>query len=352
MSAPRSVLEEGRARELRRRRRDQDRRRRRPPKPPRRWPKWAAFGVVGVGLAVAAVLILMAPGASDPRRVGDAATTPEAPPPAPHAPARSEYGVALALPPHRLQGRVVKGKLASGLLFDVHDGRVMWERNPSQQLPIASLTKMMTALVVVDKAKPNARVLITRQATRFTGSGVGELPVGKRVPLTPLLYGLLLPSGNDAAIALALHVARTQTRFVAMMNNRAHKMGLTCTHFTTVSGIVDRGNHSCAADLALLAHAMLKNKLLAKIVRTRNAVLPFPIKSHRIWLNNNNPLEITRYPGIDGVKTGFTDAAGLCIVATARRGRDWLGVVLLHSENWSTQAEQLLDAGFAKLART
>jgi D-alanyl-D-alanine carboxypeptidase len=129
-------------------------------------------------------------------------------------------------------------------------------------------------------------------------------------------------------------------------------MRLSCTHFTTVSGIVDRSNRSCAADLALLAHAMLQDRLLAKIVRTRNAVLPFPIKSHRIWLNNNNPLEIGRYPGIDGVKTGFTDAAGLCIVATARRGRRWLGVVLLHSENWTTQAEQLLDAGFAKLARS
>ncbi len=352
MSAPRYVLEEGRAREARRRHREQARRRRRPPRPPRRWPKWAAIGVLGVGLAVAAALFLMAPGASDPGTVGDAATTPTPRPPTPHAPARPQYGVALAPSAQRLQGRVVKGKLTSGLLFDVHDGRVMWERNPGQQLPIASLTKMMTALVVVDKAKPNAHVLITREATRFTGSGVGELPVGKRVPLRPLLYGLLLPSGNDAAIALALHVARSQTRFVAMMNNRAHQMGLSCTHFTTVSGILDRGNHSCAADLAVLAHAMLRNKLLAKIVRTRNAVLPFPIKSHRIWLNNNNPLEIGRYPGIDGVKTGFTDPAGLCIVATARRGRHWLGVVLLHSENWTTQAEQLLDAGFQKLQRS
>jgi serine-type D-Ala-D-Ala carboxypeptidase (penicillin-binding protein 5/6) len=352
------VLQEGPAREARRRRREQERRRRRPPKPPRRWPKWIAFAVLGAGVAVAAVLVLMAPGASDPGGAGDAATGPRTGPPAPHAPApapapaRSDYGIALAPAAQRLEGHVVKGKLTSGLLFDVHTGRVMWERNPGQQLPIASLTKMMTALVVVERAKPHARVLITREAAHFTGSGVGELPVGKRVPLTPLLYGLLLPSGNDAAIALAQHVARNQTRFVAMMNDRAHELGLSCTHFTTVSGIIDRGNHSCATDLAVLAHAMLQNKLLAKIVRTRNAVLPFPIKSHRIWLNNNNPLELTRYPGIDGVKTGFTDAAGLCIVATARRGRSWLGVVLLHSENWTTQAEQLLDGGFANLARS
>ena len=297
----------------------------------------AAFGVVGVGLAVAAVLVLMAPGrlGPEPRRMPR--RRPRRPPPAPHAPARSEYGVALALPPaQRLQGRVVKGKLASGLLFDVHDGRVMWERNPGQQLPIASLTKMMTALVVVDKAKPNARVLITREATRFTGSGVGRAARRQARPADAAAVRTAASVRQRRGDRAGPARRQDQTRFVAMMNNRAHKMGLTCTHFTTVSGIVDRGNHSCAADLALLAHAMLRNKLLAKIVRTRNAVLPFPIKSHRIWLNNNNPLEITRYPGIDGVKTGFTDAAGLCIVATARRGRDWLGVVLLHSENWTT----------------
>jgi D-alanyl-D-alanine carboxypeptidase len=306
--------------------------------------------VIGVGLTIAAILAMMTPGASDPTGVGDAATAPKVRPPAPHAPMRSDYGIALAPAAHRLQGHVITGKLTSGLLFDVRSGRVMWERSPRQPLPIASLTKMMTALVVVKKAKPNEPVMITRDATHVTGSGVGELPVGKRVPLTPLLYGLLLPSGNDAAIALAEHVAGTEARFVTMMNNRVHELRLGCTHFSNASGIVDRGNYSCASDLALLARAMLQNRLLAKIVATRNAVLPFPIKTHRIWLNNNNPLEIGRYPGIDGVKTGFTDAAGLCIVATARRGRNWLGVVLLHSENWTTQAEQLLDAGFAKLA--
>lgn len=292
----------------------------------------------------------MAPGASDPTAVGDAATTPKPRPAARHAPVRSNYGIALAPAAQRLQGHVIKGKLTSGLLFDVRTGRVMWERNPGRPLPIASLTKMMTALVVVKKTKPNETVMITRDATRAAGSGVGELPVGKGVPLTPLLYGLLLPSGNDAAIALAEHVAGTEARFVGMMNARAHELRLGCTHFSNASGIVDRGNYSCASDLALLARAMLQNKLLAKIVSTRNAVLPFPIKTHRIWLNNNNPLEIGRYPGIDGVKTGFTDAAGLCIVATARRGHNWLGVVLLHSENWTSQAERLLDAGFAKLA--
>src|SRR5207248_2617636 len=134
----------------------------------------------------------------------------------------------------------------------------------------------------------------------YSGSGVGLLPLGKRVPLLTLLYGLMLPSGNDAAIALAQHVGHTQSRFIAMMNARARAMGLRCTHFTTVSGIVDQGNHACATDLAIAAHAVLRQPLLAQIVATPNAALPFPIKGGKLFLYNNNPLLRTHYPGADG----------------------------------------------------
>jgi D-alanyl-D-alanine carboxypeptidase len=241
--------------------------------------------------------------------------------------------------------------LRSGLLFEVPTGRVLWELDPQQPLPIASLTKMMTALVVVEHSRPSDRVLITPQAVHFTGSGIGLLPVHKRVPELALLYGLLLPSGNDAAIALAQHVAGTPGGLIAMMNARAKSLGLNCTHFTTVSGIVDRGNRSCAADLALIAHMLLEQPLLAHIVASRSAILPFPIKTGKLFLYNNNPLLIVRYPGADGVKTGYTDAAGQCLVATARRGATWLGVVLLRSADPLNQAERLLNAGFAKLRR-
>ena len=134
-----------------------------------------------------------------------------------------------------------------------------------------------------------------------------------------------------------------------MMNARARALGLSCTHFTTVSGIVDQGNHSCAADLALIAHELLEQPLLAQIVASRSAILPFPIKRRKLFLYNNNPLLIVRYPGADGVKTGYTSASGPCLVAAARRGGTWLGVVLLHSVNPLAQAERLLNAGFAKL---
>ncbi len=304
-------------------------------------------------LVAAAVLWLMAPKAAGPpiRHVSARRLAPAGGRGAPTqraAVAPPSYGSHLAPPSERVNVRL-KLALRAGMLFDVRTGAVLWERDPDQELAIASLTKMMTALVVVAHSRPSDRVLITRTATHFSGSGVGLLPQGKRVPLLPLLYGLLLPSGNDAAIALAQHVAGTQAGFIAMMNARARELGLRCTHFTTVSGIVDQGNHSCAAELAVIAHDVLRQPLLSRIVATRSAVLPFPIKGGKLYLYNNNPLLVMQYPGTDGVKTGFTDASGPCLVAAARRGHTWLGVVLLHSADTADQAQTLLNAGFAKL---
>lgn len=261
-----------------------------------------------------------------------------------HVPARSPYGVAPASTQLHL---TLRKPLKSGMVFDVRTGRVMWARNPAEVVPIASLTKMMTALVVVAHAQPDALVPITKTAVKFTGSGVGLLPVHKDVRLLTLLYGLLLPSGNDAATALAQYVGGTQAHFIAMMNQEARKLHLSCTHFTTESGVIDQGNHSCAEDLAFLAHEVLQNRLLAKIVASSSAVEPLPIKGGKVWLYNNNPLIRAGYPGIDGVKTGYTTLAGMCLVATARQRHHWLGVVLLHSWNWETQAETMLDAAFA-----
>jgi serine-type D-Ala-D-Ala carboxypeptidase (penicillin-binding protein 5/6) len=308
-----------------------------------------ALAVLAVVLAVAALLAFMVSQAAGPASVVLRPAIPAARArPKAAVPVRGDYGLVPAPAAERVSVNL-KLPLKSGLLFNVLNGQVLWARNPTQTVPIASLTKMMTALVVVAHAHPSDRVLITSDALHYTGSGVGLLPKGKRVPLIALLYGLLLPSGNDAAIALADHVAGTQSRFISLMNATAHEMGLGCTHFTTVSGIVDQGNHSCAPDLALLAHAVLSKPLLATIVGSRSAILPFPIKHGKLFLFNNNPLLVLRYPGTDGVKTGFTDAAGQCLVATARRGRAWLGVVLLHSGNTYNQALTLLNAGFAKL---
>jgi D-alanyl-D-alanine carboxypeptidase len=133
------------------------------------------------------------------------------------------------------------------------------------------------------------------------------------------------------------------------MNQRAQEMGLACTRFASVSGIKDRGNHSCAPDLAALARAVLREPRLARIVRRRSAALRFPVKGRKLYLYNNNPLLRMGYRGTTGVKTGYTDAAGRCLVATVRRGPVRLGVVLLDSPDPGRQAVRLLDRGFAQV---
>ena len=235
----------------------------------------------------------------------------------------------------------------SGLLFDIDTGRVLWRHAPTRVLPIASLTKMMTALLVAERLPRGSRVPITREALHYHGSGVGLLPRGRRILVETMLHGLLLPSGNDAAIALAQRVAGgSVARFVGMMNRRARAMGLVCTRFSRPDGYQDRGNHSCAGDLAELARAVLRMPRLAHIVRRRSAVLPFSIKGGRLYLYNNNPLLRAGYRGATGLKTGYTEAAGLCLVATARRHGRRLGVVLLHSPDPYTQSVRLLDRGW------
>jgi D-alanyl-D-alanine carboxypeptidase len=178
---------------------------------------------------------------------------------------------------------------------------------------------------------------------------VGLLPKRKPVRVEALLYGLLLPSGNDAAHALADKVAGGSRSFVESMNAQAQKMSLGCTHYTSPDGFIDAGNHSCAVDLAALARAVLDRPRLARIVGSRSAVLKFPTKGGKLYLFNNNPLLRTGYAGTIGVKTGYTDAAGRCLVAAVRRHGHRLGVVLLHSVDPGLQARKLFTRGFRAL---
>ena len=234
----------------------------------------------------------------------------------------------------------------AGILFDVGTGEVLWERHPRRELPIASLTKMMTALLIVREHRPGERVRISKRAVRTTGSKVGLLPKGERVELRKLLYGLLLVSGNDTAVALAEHDAGSVERFTARMNREAERRRLRCSHFSSPHGLADRGNYSCPRDLAAMARAVLADPLLAGIVGSSSASFGFPAPVGRLELYNNNPLIRLGRPGITGVKTGLTDAAGRCYVTTAKRGGRELGVVLLHSPDPIRQIDRLLGAGF------
>jgi D-alanyl-D-alanine carboxypeptidase (penicillin-binding protein 5/6) len=280
-------------------------------------------------------------GSSGPREPAAVAKTP--PPASTPAPPGSPDAVALERPD--LFGMSFKHPPRAAIVFDVKTGRVLWRRRPLEAMPMASLTKLMTALLVVEHTKDSDQVRITPDALHYSGSGVGLLPKGRHVTVRALLYGLLLPSGNDASIALADYVAHTQSRFVQMMNAKARALGLRCTHFASPHGL-EPGNRSCPADLAALSRAVLHHARLARIVRRPRAIVSFPIKGGKLYLNNTNPLLRMGYPGTIGLKTGDTDEAGHCLIAVVRRGPLTLGVVLLNSPNTQRQARQLLNKGF------
>jgi serine-type D-Ala-D-Ala carboxypeptidase (penicillin-binding protein 5/6) len=258
--------------------------------------------------------------------------------------ARSPFALRPAAEPPPVQVEFNRAPRA-GILFDVDTGEVLWERHPRRELPIASLTKMMTALLIAERHRPSERVQITPEALAYEGSGVGVLPKGKQVKLETMLNGLLLVSGNDAAIALAQHDAGSVPRFVRRMNKRARRLGLRCTRFSSPHGLADRGNYSCPEDLAALARADLANRRISAIAQTDHARFPFPIRGGFLDLYNNNPFIRAGLAHITGLKTGYTDAAGRCYVTTARRGGRHLGVVLLHSPKPLAQVPALLRAG-------
>ncbi|MDO9410574.1 D-alanyl-D-alanine carboxypeptidase family protein [Patulibacter sp.] len=243
----------------------------------------------------------------------------------------------------------------AGLVADLDTGKVLWAHSATRSLPIASVTKLMTALVVDGNSRPTERVRISRKAVAAQGSRVGLLPLYKKVQLETMQYGLLLASGNDAAVALAEHVGGTVENFVAMMNAQARALGLTCTTFASPSGFEETRtqreakNRSCATDLAVLGRAVLDQPRLAKIVGTNQAVRPFPIKGRKLFLQNHNPLLKQGFPGTIGLKTGFTNAAGKTFVGAVSRGGHRLVVVLLNTPDIPRQAEALLNRGFRAL---
>ena len=286
---------------------------------------------------------------------GDTSTTASRSP-APATPDRSEVqtptrpatqvppGISL-VGPNAFNVRLKAGQPRTAMVFDMRTGRVLYKRNPTGRMPIASLTKIMTALIVVDRTKPHEKIRVPRDALNYSGSGVGVLPKGKKVPVEGLLAGLLLPSGNDAAIALADHVAGSQGKFVRLMNRRAKQLGLNCTHFASPHGLEPR-NRSCAADLAAMARMAMDQPRISRVVKNKQLAVKFPIKGGKLYVNSTNPLLRLRYKGTIGLKTGSTDKAGHCFVGVVRRGKRELGVVLLHSPDTGSQAKQLLDAAF------
>jgi D-alanyl-D-alanine carboxypeptidase len=232
----------------------------------------------------------------------------------------------------------------AAIVVDADTGRVVWARHPHQRLPIASTTKIMTALLALRQLRPHDIVTIDPAATRVPLVREGLRP-NEHVQAWKLFYGLLLFSGNDDAFALAVGAAGSRPAFVREMNDEAQRLGLHDSHFRSPSGVEDVDNYSSAWDLAALTRVAMRNARFRKIVRTQRREVPWgPPTYAKIYLNKN--LMLTRYPGANGIKTGFTTKAGHCLVASATRHGVTLIAVVLHSNDDYGEAARLLDLGF------
>ncbi|HEU0304194.1 MAG TPA: D-alanyl-D-alanine carboxypeptidase family protein [Gaiellaceae bacterium] len=240
-------------------------------------------------------------------------------------------------------GALPKVKAPAAIVVDAASGRVLYAKREHMRRPIASTTKIMTALVAMEHLRPNDVVVVTRKASRVP-YGEGLKP-GERVPAWKLYYGLLLASANDTAVALAEAAGGTRERFLRLMNEKARALGLRHTHYRSASGLIDEGNYSTVHDLAMLTRYALGVPRFRAIVATRSKRVWWRAPTHAKVYENHNKL-LWRYHGADGVKTGWTRAAGRCLVASATRHGIRLIAVVLDSPDHYKDTTHLLDYGF------
>ena len=228
----------------------------------------------------------------------------------------------------------------SGIMLDALSGRVLYEKDPRTRSLIASTTKIMTALIVCEQCNVLDRMRIPAEAVGIEGSSM-YLREGEVLTIQELLYGLMLSSGNDAAIALAIYCGGTVEGFVQLMNDKARLLGLSDTHFENPNGLDAPGHYSTARDLALLAAYAMEDPIFRKTVSARTVVIG---ERH---LRNHNKL-LWFLEGADGVKTGYTRAAGRILVSSAQRdGRRIIAVTIDDPDDWNDHL-RLLEEGFSR----
>lgn len=226
------------------------------------------------------------------------------------------------------------------------DGAVLWEKAADARLPPASLTKIMTALLVLEDYDPRAVVTVRPGAVAETGSRIA-LRKGERMTQENLLAATLIQSANDACHALAEHAAGSEARFVERMNRRAREWGLRDTHFVNACGHDSAGHYSSARDLAALAERALRQPVFTRLMAMVSLNIATVDGRRRFSLENHNAL-IGRYPGASGVKTGYTPRAGKCLVALANRDGKNALLVLLNAPNRWWDAVDMLDRALSQ----
>lgn len=237
-----------------------------------------------------------------------------------------------------VNGQALSAKHA--ILLDAATGRVLYEKHAEEQSLIASTTKIMTALVVCEQCNVLDRMRIPKEAVGIEGSSM-YLKEGEVLTIQDLLYGLMLHSGNDAAVALAIYCGGTVEGFAGLMNDKARELGLRGTHFENPNGLDSPGHYSTARDLAVLTAYAMKNPIFYKTVSTKTVTVG------QRQLRNHNKL-LWQMDGADGVKTGYTKAAGRILVSSAtRQGRRLIAVTINAPDDWQDH-KQLMEHGFSQ----
>ncbi|HEX2030724.1 MAG TPA: D-alanyl-D-alanine carboxypeptidase family protein [Actinomycetota bacterium] len=275
-----------------------------------------------------------------------AAQSPPPPTPVPPTGSPSPFPTALETPSPSVEPPELSAEAAA--LVDLDTGQVLFQQRGKERRPIASTTKIMTALLVLEAVPADDVATITSNAASQGGATM-DLRPGERITVKELLYGLMLTSANDAAVALAEHIAGTVEAFLERMNERVHQLGLRASRFESPNGLDDRG-YSTALDLAAITVEAYRNDTFDEVVATRFARIPAPEGPARRLQNRNALLWL--YPDAIGVKTGFTSAAGFCLVGAAERDGLRLGAVVLGAptEAFSDTAA-LLEHGFRTFER-
>lgn len=234
----------------------------------------------------------------------------------------------------------------SAILIEAESGDAVYGKDCDLPLPMASTTKIMTALVALEKGAPDQKITVDPSAVGVEGSSV-YLSEGEVLTLEQLLYALLLESANDAAVAIAVGISGSVEAFAAEMNLMAQSLGLKNTHFQNPHGLDDEEHYTTARELATITRRAMEHSLFCDIVSTRKATIPHADNSNVRLLVNHNKL-LRSYEGCIGVKTGFTKRSGRCLVSAAKRdGVTLIAVTLNAPSDWSDHAA-LLDYGFSK----
>ncbi len=233
-------------------------------------------------------------------------------------------------------------------VIDAQTGKVLYEKNAYTTHSMASTTKIMTALLALENAKPDEIVTVSKNAAGTEGSSI-YLAAGETLPMKDLLYGLMLNSGNDAAIAIAEHVGGSVENFAKMMTERAHSLGAKNTAFQNPNGLDAEGHYTTAYDLALITKEALEKPDFAEIVSTKKKSIPAGENNKaRSFVNHNKLLSL--YPGCIGVKTGFTKKTGRCLVSAATRDHTTAICVTLNAPNDWNDHTNMLNYAFSTLS--